>query len=98
MRSGQPPDRIVRGFLSRFVTAGRRNDRFSPTALALFTAAKSAAFAKAGYESVISRSQLRNHCGSRQRPSSCSGSEEPSSGMGEEAATPKATSRAYALF
>jgi hypothetical protein len=51
---------FVRGFLLKLVTAWRRNDRFSPTALDTIP---SAAFAKAGCGSIISRSRIHNRRG-----------------------------------
>jgi hypothetical protein len=46
------PTAFVRGFLLCLITAWRRNDRFSPTALE-----RSAAFAKASCRFMISRSK-----------------------------------------
>jgi hypothetical protein len=95
MRPSQPPDRIVRGFLCRLVTAWRRNDRFSPTALPLplsrTRSKRSAAFAETSCQPAILRSRTCNRCGG-QRPCSCSGfllqRAESKERVGEEAATP----------
>lgn len=68
---------FVRGFLLQLVTAWRRNDRFSPTALP-----RSAAFAKASRRLVIVRSPTCNCCGGqRSFPA-------PKSRVGEEAVMP----------
>jgi hypothetical protein len=53
------PDRIRTWFPACLVTAWRRNDRFSPSALHL----RSAAFAKAVCRFAILRSPTRNRCG-----------------------------------
>ncbi len=84
---GQPPETaFVRGFLLCLVTARRRNDRFSPTALQ-----RSAAFAKASCRFVILRSRSCNRCGG-QRPCLAPRSR---GGGGRNA---RATSRACAQF
>jgi hypothetical protein len=71
------PDRIRTWFPALLVTAWRRNDRFSPTALQ-----RSAAFAEACCRFVILRSRTCKLCGG-QRPFPA-----PRSRVGEEAATP----------
>jgi hypothetical protein len=59
MRSGPATQTaFVRGFLLCLITAWRRNDRFSPTALE-----RSAAFAKASCRFVILRSRTCGACG-----------------------------------
>jgi len=59
---GQPPEPHLHvESLVCLLTAGRRNDRFSPTALT-----RSAAFAEASCRSVTSRSRARNHSGGQQ--------------------------------
>ena len=70
-RGPATPDRIRTWFPACLITAGRRNDRFSPSALAL-SQATSAAFAKASYrfadlKTEALRSPTRNRCGG-QRP------------------------------
>ncbi len=82
------PSRIVRGFLLCLITAERRNDRFSPTAIER----SAAAFAKASCGSVTLRSRIDNRHG---WPAALSCSEKQNGGGGRNA---WATSRACARF
>ncbi len=91
---------FVRGFLRCLITAWRRNDRFSPTALAL-SQATSAAFAKASCPFLISRSKdlaITNWQDLRWpavRPAPCSKEHQAGGGGGRNA---RATSRTCARF
>jgi hypothetical protein len=94
------PDRIRTWFPACLVTAGRRNDRFSPSALAT-----SAAFAKASCRFAIARPKILrsltgNRCGGqRPCPAPLLHSEERRAiSEREEAATPGQPVRACALF
>jgi hypothetical protein len=85
------PTAFVRGFLLCLITAWRRNDRFSPTALE-----RSAAFAKASCQFVISRSRINNRRGGqRPCPAACSKEQSQDGGGGRNA---RATRRACARF